>query len=57
MLSRLPHLGKSLKLFRLFNWTSICKIGASAGNIRKRNLKFKTFINLFYLGTRIIMHF
>ena len=47
MLSRLPHQGKSLKLFRLFNWTSLRKIWASAGDVRKINLKFKMFINSF----------
>jgi len=38
MLSRLPNQGKSLAFFRLFNWTSLHKIGASAGNVRKRSL-------------------
>jgi hypothetical protein len=36
MLSGLPHQGKSLK----HSGYSLCKIGASAGNVRKRNFKF-----------------
>jgi hypothetical protein len=36
MLSRLPHQGKSLTLFRLFNWTYLHKIGTSAGNVKKK---------------------
>jgi hypothetical protein len=27
-----------MKLFKLLNWTSLCKIGASAENVRKGNL-------------------
>jgi len=38
MLSRLPHQGKSLTFFRLFNWTSLHIIGAAAGNATKRSL-------------------
>jgi hypothetical protein len=37
MLSGLPHKGKSLKHFRLFNWIS-------AGNVRKINLKKYVFV-------------
>jgi hypothetical protein len=44
MLLGLPHQGKSLKHVRLFNWISLSKIGASAGNVRKRNLKFKKYV-------------
>jgi len=40
MLSGLPQLGISLKHFRPFKWTSLLKTGASAGNVRKRNIKF-----------------
>jgi len=44
MLSGLPQLGISLKYFRPCKWTSLIKIGASAGNVKKRNLKFLKFV-------------
>ena len=40
MLSGLPQLGISLKHFRPFKCTSLLKIRASVGNVRKRNFKF-----------------
>jgi len=40
MLCGLPQQGRSLKHFRLFNRISLPKTVASAGNVRKRNLKF-----------------
>jgi hypothetical protein len=46
MLSGLPRLGISLKHFRPFNGISLLKIEASAGNVRKRNLKFKKFVSI-----------
>jgi hypothetical protein len=45
----LPQQDKYLTLFMLFNWISLHKIGGSAGNIGKGNLKFETFINSFQL--------
>jgi hypothetical protein len=45
MLCGLPQQGRSLKHFRLFNWISLCKIGASAGNVRKK--KIYNFKNTF----------
>jgi hypothetical protein len=53
----LPYQGKSLKLCRLFNWTSLHKIGALAGNVRKINLKFKTYKNSFLFWQETVMHF
>jgi hypothetical protein len=41
MLLGLPHQGKSLKHFGQLNWSSLGKIVASGGNVRKRNLKFQ----------------
>jgi len=43
MLCGLPQQGRSLIHFRLFNWISLPKTVASAGNVRKRNLKFKKY--------------
>jgi len=37
----LPQQGRTLKTFRLFNRISLPKTVASAGNVKKRNLKFK----------------
>jgi len=41
----LPQQGRSLKHFRLFKRISLTKTVASAGNIRKRNLKFKKYVS------------
>jgi len=44
MLCGLPQQGRSLKHFRLFNQISLPKTVASAGNVGKRNLKFKKYV-------------
>jgi len=44
MLCGLPQQGRSLKHFRLFNRISLPKTVASAGYVRKINLKIKNKI-------------
>jgi hypothetical protein len=44
MLCGLPQQGRSLKHFRLFNRISLPKTVASAGSVRKRNIKKKKYV-------------
>ena len=52
----LPQQGKSLKIFRLFNWISLRKIMASSGNVKKVNYNLRSSQIPFSLDNRILMH-